>query len=139
MKAQGLAALAVLALMGCQQSAQAPDFFDKTWYLDSREAGDLLAGASAPGGITLTLQADGRLAGRSGCNNYFAGYQLGEDNSLAVSQIGSTRKACMGPIMSAEYRYLERLNKAEKVETRGDSLMLYSQGQSEPLLFRLSR
>ncbi len=138
MKAYGIAALAVLARAGCQQSPPAAAITDRVWHLDSTEATDLLAGARSPAGISLKLQSDGRLGGSGGCNNYFGSYKL-DGGSIEVAQIGATRKACMGPIMDAEYRFLQRLSKAQRLDTEQGKLLIYSEGSASPMVFAETR
>lgn len=56
--------------------------------------------------ITLTVD-DGRIAGSSGCNRYFANIAEPQSGSLSVSAIGTTRMACSDDAMAVESRYLQ--------------------------------
>lgn len=59
--------------------------------------------------VTLRYE-DGRLVGRSGCNNYFTTPEEGEmPGDVSVGPIGSTRMACPEPAMAVESRFLEQL------------------------------
>ncbi|WP_322892043.1 MULTISPECIES: META domain-containing protein [unclassified Yoonia] len=51
--------------------------------------------------ITLGFDAAGRVAGSSGCNRWFAGYQL-TGESLSIRQSGATMMMCNGPVMAQE-------------------------------------
>ena len=59
--------------------------------------------------ITLVYE-EGRLAGTSGCNRYFASVESGEmAGDLVLGQAGGTRMACPEEIMALEDHYLEQL------------------------------
>lgn len=81
----------------------------KLWKLVSYNETPVLAGSE----ITLEL-ADGKLNGSSGCNTYFADYQI-EGSQLMVDQAGSTRKACEPDVMAQETAYLNLLQQANSV------------------------
>mgnify|MGYP001023333682 FL=1 len=51
--------------------------------------------------ITLNIDPDGKIGGRSGCNVYGGSYSF-EDGKLAISDIFSTMMACDEPLMSFE-------------------------------------
>ena len=59
--------------------------------------------------VTIRYE-DGRLVGRSGCNNYFTTLEEGEvPGDVSVGPIGSTKMACPEPAMAVESRFLEQL------------------------------
>lgn len=64
--------------------------------------------------ITLVF-SDGRIAGRSGCNRYFAGVVHGDlPGDFTVGQIGATKMACAEEVMRLEQHYLANLAGATK-------------------------
>ncbi len=64
--------------------------------------------------VTLVF-SDGRIAGRSGCNRYFAGVVEGDlPGDIAVGQIGASRMACPDEAMRLEQYYLTALGGATK-------------------------
>jgi heat shock protein HslJ len=63
----------------------------------------------------VQFEADGRITGHGGCNNFFSRYQL-EDNKIHVEPIGISRKACEPPaVMSIELSFVQALQLATTV------------------------
>ncbi|MGL5081192.1 MAG: META domain-containing protein [Microcoleaceae cyanobacterium] len=58
---------------------------------------------------------DGKVAGSSGCNRYIGSYQT-EENTLKVSEIATTKKACPEPILKQESRFVMALQGAQNYE-----------------------
>lgn len=54
---------------------------------------------------------DGRVGGSTGCNNLSGTYQAGNDNSLQIGQLATTKKMCPS-LMQQERRILELLQGA---------------------------
>jgi heat shock protein HslJ len=71
---------------------------------------------SAPKQPTVTLIfKEGRFAGSSGCNNYFAPVKEGKiPGDLEVGAMGTTRKSCLNNEMSVERRFLDQLARVKK-------------------------
>lgn len=61
--------------------------------------------------VTLELM-DGRLNGSTGCNRYFADYQL-MDAQLIVDTAGVTKRACEPQLMEQERAYLRLLQQTD--------------------------
>ena len=79
---------------------------DTEWVLREWSWGEL---ALAEPEVSLRYE-DGRLVGRSGCNNYFTTPEEGEmPGDVSVGPIGSTRMACPEAGMAVESRFLEQL------------------------------
>jgi heat shock protein HslJ len=97
----------------------------------------LLASYGDPGNPTPVLPeseitalfsaADGRVSGRSGCNNYFGSYTVDGD-ALTVGQLGSTMMACPEPLMQQEQAYLAALQGAETFSIEADTLSITGGG-----------
>ena len=60
--------------------------------------------------VSLTFAPD-RIAGNSGCNEFFASIEESRDQpgELSIGEIGTTRKMCPEPIMAVEDRFLAQL------------------------------
>jgi heat shock protein HslJ len=98
-------------------------------------AGDLegttwLLTADAPLGVALEAVgvsatfADGRLSGRSGCNNYSTTYQL-EGDSITIGQdIATTLMSCPPAVTAVETAFLARLPRAAGFTIEGDILTM---------------
>lgn len=71
----------------------------------------------APAEPRVTLvYTDGRFAGQSGCNSYFASVEQGElPGDVSVGPAGATRMACPEPKMDVESRYLQQLGSVNRV------------------------
>jgi heat shock protein HslJ len=63
--------------------------------------------------VSLVFAGD-RVSGTSGCNDYFAGVEELTPGELRFSGMGATRKACPGPVMDLEERYLTTLAGASR-------------------------
>jgi heat shock protein HslJ len=71
---------------------------------------------------TLSFE-DGRVAGKSFCNRYFAGFTA-TASSFSTTQAGSTQMACPPPEMALERVFLDLLGKATGAETANGVLTL---------------
>lgn len=64
--------------------------------------------------VTLFFK-DGRLGGISGCNNYFAAANIGEQpGEISMGQAGGTMKMCSEETMAVEQRYLAQMDGVKK-------------------------
>jgi heat shock protein HslJ len=91
--------------------------------------------------VTLRFE-EGRFAGSSGCNHYFATVAQGSSpGDLSVGPVGATRMACQEPAMEVETRYLGLLEGAKKFGFRAGRLALTCEkdGASGVLLFEARR
>lgn len=81
--------------------------------------------------ITLTFGADGRAGGSGGCNSYGGAYQV-RGNRLSLSQIISTKRACLEEALTQqEQRYFQALESAGKFTLADDHLTIfYDDGRS---------
>lgn len=75
---------------------------------------------------TLHFSADsGRASGNGGCNNY-GGTAVIAGQSITVSRLISTKRACIDPAMNAqETRFLTALEAVDRYAISGDTLRLY--------------
>lgn len=67
-------------------------------------------GQTVPDGaaVTLLLDGQGRAAGRSGCNRFTGGVEIGS-GTMRFGQMAGTRMACPEPLMELEQRVLSAL------------------------------
>lgn len=89
--------------------------------------------------IALTLEAEGRLAGSAGCNNYVASYTL-VDDALTIDPPASTRKLCARPegVMAQEAAYLGALVTATTYGIADNVLTLKTAAGATVAQFRAS-
>lgn len=83
---------------------------------------------------TLAFPEAGRVAGNSSCNRFFGSYTLMQDR-IALGQLGGTRMACAPAVDEQEMRYLDALQKAQRLEVRGTTMLMHVQGLEKPLRF----
>ncbi len=83
--------------------------------------GDQIVGAETR--LHLRFEVDGKLNGNGGCNSFFGSYTLSESD-IDIGPIGATRMACPQPQMEFEARFFEALEKAEKIESLANRLVL---------------
>ena len=79
-----------------------------------------------------------RLSGSSGCNRYFADYQLKNRYDLTIERIVATEMACPDPvgIMQQEDTYLQLLSRAKAYYIRDGQLTLYNEDKGTILIFQ---
>ncbi|MDJ0790786.1 MAG: META domain-containing protein [Acidimicrobiia bacterium] len=122
-----LAAVGALVLVGAALSSGG-DIEGRTWIVESLQAD---AGATEPiegTALTATFE-DGTVSGVSGCNNFFAGYEL-DGSSIAIGPAGSTLMFCAEPegAMEQEQTYLGLLQSADTFDVDGETLTLSANG-----------
>ncbi|MFC2016646.1 META domain-containing protein, partial [Chloroflexota bacterium] len=77
--------------------------------------------------ITAVLNStEGRISGSAGCNNYFAGYEINQNELTLTSPVSSTRMACPEAVMNQEAEYLEILQNIESFDIEDDQLRIVS-------------
>lgn len=74
--------------------------------------------------VTLMLGSDGKIGGKSGCNNYSANYQItGEALKVYPPMIG-TRMACPPALMRQETQYRSLLETASSLRVTPEGMLL---------------
>ena len=63
--------------------------------------------------LTVTLGEDNRAYGNAGCNHWFGGYSL-DDEQLSFSAPASTMKMCAPALMEQEQRFLKALQSVQR-------------------------
>lgn len=72
---------------------------------------------------TLNFGADGRVSGRSSCNNYTAQYTL-TGEGLTVSKAAGTMMACEPPLMQQESLFLDVLQNVRRFDLGPDGALI---------------
>lgn len=68
---------------------------------------------------------DNRIDGNAGCNNMFGKFELGDNERIKVSGLGSTKMACEGTRMEIENNFMKVLEMADSYFIKGDTLQLF--------------
>jgi heat shock protein HslJ len=84
--------------------------------------------------LNLRFEVDGKLNGNGGCNSFFGTYTISE-SSIDIGPIGATRMACPEPQMELEGKFFLVLEKVEKIESRGNRLILSDDAGVELAVF----
>lgn len=69
----------------------------------------------------------GRVSGSTGCNNLFGVYSR-HASRLSFSSLGTTRMACLPPIMEQERRFLQAMRATDSYRISGRRLVLLDRG-----------
>jgi len=127
-----LAVPALMALTACAMpGAPAPaPLVGSEWQLEDLGGRGVLDRVQA----TLAFPEAGRVAGNSSCNRFFGSYTLMQDR-VAFGQLGGTRMACPEAVNEQETRYLDALQKAQRLEVQGRTMLMHVQGLDKPLRF----
>lgn len=119
-----LAGCASNATMATSQNTDSKMIEQKTYKIESitlKDEGDML---EAPQNATMGFEED-RIYGNAGCNNYFASIKWADDNTLEISQGGSTKMMCADEeANSFEYNYLSNLNGTFSVSSDDNTITL---------------
>ncbi len=80
--------------------------------------------AAAESTLTLSFSADGRVSGDSGCNRFMGSYEVNGPR-LTLSQLASTRRACLSDALNQqEQTYLRALESVVRYQASGGQLIL---------------
>jgi heat shock protein HslJ len=85
---------------------------------------------------TADFQADGKLAGSAGCNQYSATYTTSGSTGITITQPITTLMACENNLMQQETQYLSLLQQAAKYEISGDQLILFDSSGTKILIYK---
>ena len=119
-----------LSLAACAGQPAAPSLTGTEWRLEALGDSAVMERSQA----TLTFPEAGRIAGNGSCNRFFGSVRITQGH-IGFDQVGSTKMACMGPANEQEARYLAALQKAERYELQGRTLLIHVNGMAQPLRF----
>ena len=101
------------------------------WRLDDLAGKGVVAGTQA----TLEFPTDGRASGNGSCNRFNGVVTIAGD-TITFGGVASTKMACANDAANdQETAYFQLLQDAERYEIDGQTLRIFSKGQSEPLRF----
>ncbi len=95
-----------------------------------------LGGVSAIPDVEATLEfpEQGKVAGKASCNRFFGTVEV-PGESIKMGPLASTKMACIDATDAQEVKYLAALAAAERFESDGPALLIYSRGMEKPLRF----
>jgi len=118
----------ILSLCACNS---APEKFDSqslaegAWvpvYLVNQDGAKMPDAKRDGEQVYIDFHSDGRFNGMSGNNLFGRVANVGDDSSFSAQNVYSTRR--MGAYSDYEMKFLDALNKANKIELNGDILKL---------------
>ena len=126
----------ILTVVACGTSGSALD--QNKWSLNSygeqNNPEQVLDGTE----ITATFdKGKGEVSGSSGCNTYFASYEI-DGNNLSISNLAWTERACLSPvgIMEQEQDFISLLADSESFQVDDTSLTI-SRSNGRQLYFTI--
>lgn len=127
-----IATLAIAGTLGaCAAPATAPEpLWGSEWRLQSIAGQVALPQPAA----TLVFPQPGQAVGHGSCNRFSGSVEIDRDR-LKFGPLMSTKMACIGGASEQESRYLGALQKAQRYEVQGDTLLIHAQGMDQPLRF----
>jgi heat shock protein HslJ len=88
---------------------------EKEWSVVTSKNGGLSFGDDNPA-FTMKFTKEGKVSGFCGCNTFTANYKL-DGEQITISEVATTKMACIGDASKDEANFLANLNKSEfKVE-----------------------
>jgi putative lipoprotein len=135
------AILAAAAFVGfaCTQAEQVPDaapvpLMDTYWQLIEMNGQAIKENTMGPSAHIIFDEAEARVSGSTGCNRFFGGFTLGENNTVSLSQVGATRRACVDEGVN-EFDYLAMLGKATNYSIESDKLTFSDEAKAPIAVF----
>jgi heat shock protein HslJ len=115
---------AILTMAACGSSGSVLE--GNRWMLSSYGEANNLKSVLTDTEITVTFdKGKGEVSGSGGCNTYFASYEI-DGNSLSISNLAWTERACLSPagVMEQEQEFLSLLGEAESFQADDTSLTI---------------
>jgi heat shock protein HslJ len=128
--------LPALLLVGCAPSGTtgtpSPGSVTGTvWRLTELDGNRVVPSVEA----TLELSKEGKASGQGSCNRFSGTVAISGDR-IEFGPLASTKMACVDAAATAqETKYLDALQKAERFELDGSTLLIYSTASEKPLRF----
>ena len=130
MKVKMLAIILLLSsIFGLAACGSGASIEDTIWELESYGERGNLQTVIKDTKITIEFKnAEGKIAGSGGCNNYFGGYEINKNELITRAPIGSTMMACPEPIMDQEQEYFKLLETTETFQIQNGKLNISCSG-----------
>lgn len=105
------------------------------WEVVNYNNGSALVSVIGDTRITVEFDQDGRVTGNSGCNTYFAAYQVNGIN-ITIDSPGGTQQVCSEPdgIMEQEADFLTALQAAATFRIDGNMLEMLTAGNQKAVI-----
>lgn len=123
MKRYVIGLLAVIVLTACGSGSS--ESIQGEWKLVSHGSGSNQISAVADVGTSIEFDAEGRMSGNVGCNNFGGNYTVDGD-TIKFSPIMSTEMFCEGPIGGQESAVLSVLQETTSFVINGNMMTITS-------------
>lgn len=129
-----VALLSTAALAACttthEPSPSHANIVGRTWKLERINGHDSVGHKAS-----LTVSAEGRVGGNTGCNAMFGHANLAA-HAIKFEMIGSTKMACTdSDIMLQEHNYVDALHQVAAWRIEGGTLYLTDRARTDVLIF----
>jgi putative lipoprotein len=118
---------AMLVLKMVKQGADAvpTKLFGTTWVAEDIDGKGVIDNAQS----TFSVASDGKVAGRGGCNRFFAQAEV-KDGTIKIGKAGATMMACAPALMDQERKFLAALEKAAtyRIDEQGKLFLVDANG-----------
>nr|WP_304608530.1 META domain-containing protein [Pontibacter anaerobius] len=109
-----------------EPDGRSDSILDAYWTLLSLEGQDVQRPQNTQTAFIRFEEGKTRVHGFTGCNRFFGRYEAGEQQSLRLSGLSSTRMAC--PNMDQENQMMDALSRVDTYRIAGKVLTLYANG-----------
>lgn len=121
------------------QPAQHATLEETAWVLGGIATTEAVVSTMFDEAITAVF-AEGQMTGYTGCNQYFAGYTTGEDGSLTLNGVGSTKRACLDDgTGQREAEFIQALGEVAGYTIQRDTLSLLNKAGEMVVTFNVAR
>lgn len=129
-----IATLAIAGTLGACAAPAPPSAPEPLWGSEWRLQSIAGQVALPQPAATLVFPQPGQAVGHGSCNRFSGAVEIDRDR-LTFGPLMSTKMACLGGASEQESRYLGALQKAQRYEVQGDTLLIHAQGMDQPLRF----
>ncbi len=116
---------AFIACSGANQLSTNPSDIQGDWQLSSMNGDQVQMSES----YTVSFNTDGTVAGKAGCNYFTGQYNAGEEGSVSMNSVSTTKIKCDSNSMSDSY--LNAVSGSDSFQVRGSNTLTLNTGSGE--------
>lgn len=116
---------AFMACSGANQLSTNPADIQGDWQLTSMDGNQVQMSES----YTLSFNTDGTVAGTADCNYFTGEYNAGEEGSVSMNSVSTTKVDCGSGSMSNSF--LNAVSDAQSFQVRGNNMLTLNTGAGE--------
>ena len=116
---------AFIACSGANQLSTNPADIQGDWQLSSMNGNQVQMSES----YTVSFNTDGTVAGKADCNYFTGQYNAGEEGSVSMNSVSTTKVKCGSNSMSDSY--LNAVSGSDSFQVRGSNTLTLNTGSGE--------